>query len=84
MTQGSSAVYKTDSSSVHSICTPAAIADVSYFLHRRCLHASFVTQAVRTCACCVPHIEKQVCVEEDWNEFFLRGRYSDRSDPARN
>lgn len=35
--------------------------------------------SVRTCACCVPHIEKQVCVEEDWNEFFLRSRSSDRS-----
>lgn len=54
MAQGSSAVHKTDSSSIHSICTPAAIADVSYFLHIRCLHASFVAQAVLTYACCVP------------------------------
>ena len=71
MAQGSPAVHKTDSSSVNSFYTPAVIADVSYFLHRRrCPHASFVTQAVRTCPCCVPHIAKQVCVEEDWNEFF--------------
>ena len=72
-------MHKTDSFSVHSICWPAAIADVPYFLHRRCPHGTFVTQAVRTCACCVPHIEKQVWVEEDWNEFFLRSRSSDRS-----
>ena len=35
MAQGSSAVHKTDSSSVNSFCTPAVIAGVSYFLHRR-------------------------------------------------
>ena len=46
MAQGSSAVHKTDSSSVNSFYTPAVIADVSYFLHRRrCPLASFVTYA---------------------------------------
>jgi len=35
MAQGSSAVHKTDSSSVNSFCTPAVIAGVSYFLNRR-------------------------------------------------
>ena len=78
-TENTPALQAKNSFSVHSICRPAAIADVPYFLHRRCPHGTFVTQAVRTCACCVPHIEKQVCVEEDWNEFFLRSRSSDRS-----